>query len=165
MSAFRLIVTFSELLETIQFYSKRYTRYQTIVAIAKSFVDKGLGKLALKIDLSKNYGHIVRLAVQNHMTSETLSKKIQTVQQQYQQEVWGNLCKETPLLAEYEKVVQRVAKTQGYQNEQLQKTLRTIALRITNDSLLLNQLQRDLPIVAVKLWLQARVQINRMHTH
>jgi len=108
----------SKLLETIQSYSKRYARYQTIEAIAKSSVDTGLGKLASKIDLSKDYGHIVHLASQNHLTAESLGKKIQTVQQQHKQEIWDNLCKKRPVLAEYEKVVQQVTKTQGYRNEQ-----------------------------------------------
>ena len=155
----------SKLLETIQSYSERYARYQTIEAIAKSSVDKGLGKLASKIDLSKDYGHIVHLASQNNMTTESLGKKIQTVQQQHKQEIWGNLCKETPVLAEYEKVVQRVAKTQGYRHEQLQKALQTVAVRITNDSCLLNQLQRDLPNVATKILLQAQAQLDRARVY
>jgi Ti-type conjugative transfer relaxase TraA len=155
----------SKLLETIQSYSERYARYQTIEAIAKSSVDKGLGKLASKIDLSKDYGHIVHLSSQNNMTTESLGKKIQTVQQQHKQEIWGNLCKETPVLAEYEKVVQRVAKTQGYRNEQLQKALQTVAVRITNDSCLLNQLQRDLPNVATKILSQAQAQLDRARSH
>ena len=155
----------SKLLETIQSYSERYTRYQTIEAIAKFSVDKGLGKLASKIDLSKDYGHIVHLASKNHMTAESLGNKIQTVQQQHKQEIWGNLCKEKPVLAEYEKVVQQVAKTQGYRNEQLQKELQTIAMRITNDSCLLNQLQRDLPNVATKILSQAQAQLDRARSH
>jgi Ti-type conjugative transfer relaxase TraA len=155
----------SKLFETIQSYSERYARYQTIEAIAKFSVDKDLGKLASKIDLSKDYGHIVHLASQNQMTAESLGKKIQTVQQQHKQEIWGNLCKETPVLAEYEKVVQRVAKTQGYRNEQLQKALQTVAVRITNDSCLLIQLQRDLPNVATKILSQAQSQLDRARSY
>ena len=90
---------------------------------------------------------------------------IQSPKQEHTQEIWGNLCKEKAVLAEYEKVVHQVGKTQGYRNEQLQKTLQIIAVRITNDSCLLNQLQRDLPNVATKILSQAQVQLDRARSY
>jgi len=154
----------SKLLKTIQSYSDRYARYQTIEAIAKSSIDKSLGKLASNIDLSKDYGHIVHLASQNNMTTELLGKKIQTVQQQHKQEIWGNLCKEQPILSKYEQLVRQAAKTQGFQNEQLQKALQTIIVSIINDPDILRQLQRNLPSFTKKLASLAQNQLAHKHS-
>jgi hypothetical protein len=142
----------SKLLETIQSYSERYARYQTIEFIVKSSRDKDfslpLGKHVSEINLFKDYTHIVHLAYQHNISIETLGKKIQIFQQRSRQQIWSNLCKDHPVLAEYEKLVQQFAKTQGYRRENLQKTIQNVVMRITNDSSLPSELQRSLPKLA-----------------
>lgn len=152
----------SKLLETIQSYSERHARYQTIELIAKSFVDDNLS-LSLndnhvsKINLSKEYSHIVNLASQHHLTAEALVKKIQIFQQQHKQQMWLNLCKDQPVLAEYEKLTQQSVRMQGYHNEQYQKAIQTMAVRIASNSGLLNQLKQEFPKVANRLLAQIQL--------
>lgn len=70
----------SKLLETIEYYGERHERYQAIESIAKLCDAENLSSLLVKhiskIDLSKDYTHIVSLALQHNMTAETLGKKI-----------------------------------------------------------------------------------------
>jgi len=156
----------AKLFETIQSYAHRYARYQAIDYIAKSDtpIDYSLIKTHISsINLAKDYGHIVHLASKNNMAPELLGKTIQQVQKQHKQEIWESLCKEQPVLAEYEKVVQLCAKTQGYRKEQIQKTLQTLAVRITKDHCLLNQLHIDLPNVAAKILSEAQADHVRSY--
>jgi hypothetical protein len=74
--------------------------------INKVAAEYGLqGSNCTKIDLSKDYAHIVHLASQYHMDAASLCQKNQIVQQQHKKQTWSNLCKEYPLLAEYEKII------------------------------------------------------------
>ena len=145
----------SNFLETIQSYSERHERYQTIDSIAKSFSDKNmsssLNKLASKINLSKDYPHIVHLASQHNIGADALSKKIQTFQQQSKQQAWINLCKDQPVLSEFEKLAQQRTKAQGYQNEKYQKAIQIIAAQITNNPSLMNQLKQEHPEIMNRL--------------
>lgn len=150
----------SKLLETIQSYSERYARYQTIELIAKSFAEEdifvSLDKYVSNISLSKDYPHIVHLASQHHMSAEILGKKIQVLQEQHKQKRWADLCEDKPILFEYEKLAQQCAKTQGYRNEKYQKSIQTIAAQITNDPTLRNQLKQEHPEIMERLLAHAQ---------
>lgn len=152
-------------IEKIEQYSARYNRYQTIEAIAKSCTDKNiassLDKYVSQISLSRDYPHIAYLASQQRINSKALCKKIQTLQAQHQKQAWMTLCKTSPMLSHYEKLVQQLDKAQGYRKEQLQKAIQKTVDCIRSDSLLFNQVTQKFPQIAKKFLTPVRQYYTR----
>ncbi|WP_058529798.1 Ti-type conjugative transfer relaxase TraA [Legionella londiniensis] len=159
----------STFIEKIKSYADRYNRYQMIEAIAKSSSSEDyellLNSNRLKIDLSKDYPHIVNIASQYHIPVDLLREKIQTFQQQYRKQAWNNLCKEYPVLAEYEKITEQSSKMHGFCKEQYQKVIQNLVVRITNDASLLTKLNHDHPKIANKLLVQAQSHSAHEQSH
>ncbi len=149
-------------IESIKGYGERYERYKVIAAIAElPSTDRAQGQLAkqaARINLAKDYPHIVRLAAQHNKTTEFLSKQISTLQQQHKKQVFAQLQQEHPILAEYEKLTQQRAKVLGYKGEQLDKSIQVVAQAITGNKVLMHALKQDLPKIAIKVQERAQYQ-------
>jgi len=85
-------------LESLAQQSSRYERYQSVVAVAESpleaHISKKLAKQAAKIDLEKDYIHIMKLSGQNNKTPRALYQQIETLQKTRHQIEFDKLKKE-----------------------------------------------------------------------
>lgn len=154
------VTQMSKSIESIKGYSDRHERYKAITAIAKtSIMDEVQGQIvkqAAKVDLVKDYPHIVRLAAQHNKMPEDLSKQVGMIQQQHKTQLLAQLREKHPVLAEYEKLSQQRSHVTGYKGEQLDKSLYVVAKKITGNKILVDSLKQYFPKIANRV--QERVQ-------
>lgn len=153
-----------KVIQAIKTYAERYARYQAIDVIAESSLAKTLPehiiKQAAKIDLKKDAIHISHLATKHNKCSQGLITQIKQIQQQHKQRTWENLKEMHPLLVQYEQLTQQHAKATGHKNQQLNHSLRTVAVAITSNKALMSSLKQELPKMAQKIQIRAQHQVQ-----
>ncbi|ARG98618.1 Ti-type conjugative transfer relaxase TraA [Legionella micdadei] len=153
-----------KVIQAIKTYAERYARYQAIDVIAEASLTKTLPehiiKQAAKIDLKKDAIHISHLATKHNKCSQGLITQIKQIQQQHKQRTWEKLKETHPLLVQYEQLTQEHAKATGHKNQQLNHSLRTVAVAITGNKALMRSLKQELPKVAQKIQIRAQYQVQ-----
>lgn len=155
-------------LEVIKPYAKRYERYQSLTTLAQIPMGESLpAKLAeqvAQIDIQKNRYHLNSVAKTYNKFPELLITRIKQVQQLQREKIWHMLCKEHPVLAQYERLNAQSAKTQGYVGEQHRKQLRETAAVIITNKELVSSLQKNLPKIAKAIYERANLSKEQGHS-
>lgn len=136
-------------LEAIKSYAERYERYQSLTTLTQvpmgERLPENLAERVAQIDIHKDRYHINSVAKTYNKFPELLITRIKQAQQLQQEKMWQKLCKEHPVLAQYERLRTQSAKTQGYVGEQHRKQLRETAVAIMTNKELVSSLQKTLP--------------------
>ena len=73
------------------------------------------------------------------------------MQQHHQEKLWKSLCRQYPILAEYEKLVLKASQSKKHSNKELHQNLYQAATDIMKDKELADKLKQTLPKVALKI--------------
>lgn len=142
----------SKQLEALKPYAERYERYQTVALLAqiplKEKPPEHLTAQATLIDIQKDRYTIHSLAKAHNKTPEHFIVQIKQAQRHHQEKAWGHLCKNHPILAQYEQLNVQCTKQQGHKGQQYHQNLQKLAITITANKELMNTLQKTLPKVA-----------------
>jgi len=142
------------MVDPIKHDAARYDRYLAIKMIAASSDLKPTHALipeSTKVDLKKDYMHVVRLASKHSMPVSSLYQKVETLQKINHQLILNQLKKEYPILIGYDQLLNEVRATSRYKQEQINRVLFTKANEIIGNKPLYERLQRDLPKLLISL--------------
>lgn len=151
---FEKLVGMTSVVDIIKQDAARYERYLAIKMIAMSSDLKPTDTLiteSTKVDLKKDYMHVVRLASKHSMPVSSLYQKIETLQKAHHQIILNQLKKEYPILVGYDQLLNEYRTTSGYKREQINRALFTKASEIIDNKPLYERLQRDLPKLSISL--------------
>jgi len=151
---FEKLVGMTSVVDIIKQDAARYDRYLAIKMIAASSNLTPTDKLiteSTKVDLKKDYMHVVRLASKHSMPVSSLYQKIEALQKIHHQMIFNQLKKEYPILIGYDQLLNEHRTTSGYKREQINRALFTKASEIIGNKPLYERLQRDLPKLSISL--------------
>ena len=134
----------------VKLTSDNHERYTAVVSIAKIKaenleINPELMEALNKVNLQKDYGHVIRQAEANHIKPSDLKSFINDKQQSYRFKLHEQLKETHPILAEYESKLYARENARGYRAETLDKELLDIAKSIKSDKKLNPYLKQHLP--------------------
>lgn len=149
------LTNMKDAMASIKHYSERYERYSAVESIARleanEMPTERLIKEVAKVDLKKDYVHVVRLAALHKKTPSAVYQQIEGAQKSHRQMMFNQLKQEHPVLVDYDKLFKERSTAVGFKAEQLDKALLTKAREVIANKDLSEKLQRDLPKFAKSL--------------
>jgi hypothetical protein len=136
-------------IESLARHSARYERYQAVIDVASQPLEVNSSEKmiaqAAKVDLEKDYIHIVKISDKYNKTSTALYQQIDKFQKTHRQIEFDKMKKEYPVLASYTELSNDHGGISGVEKKQLKNTLLIKARKITGNKALYERLERDFP--------------------
>lgn len=152
--------TMTKAVEGIKRDTARFERYQSLKVLAELPPDilptDVLLEQAAKVDLKKDYVHLVRLAAQYGKPVNGFYAQIERLQKAHRQTVFDALKLAHPVLNEYDNLYVERSRATGFKASQLDRALLSKAQAIAGNKGLYEKLQRDLPAFAKSLALRIK---------
>ncbi len=142
------------IINTIKQDAARYDRFLTLKMIASSFDMKPTDALiikASKVELKKDYMHMIHLASKHSIPVLSLYQKVEALQKSHSQMIFNQLKKEYPILIRYDQLLIEHRKTSGFKREKINHAIFIKACEIIGNKPLYERLQRDLPKLSISL--------------